>query len=338
MGSTTARVTLADVARVAGVSTQTVSNALNAPEKLRPATLQRVIHVVDSLGYRPNRHARSLRTAAARAIGVRSQEPVDHGAPLQDRFLHALAEEARVRDYLLVLFSTHLEDELNGYADLVRANAADAFVLTDSHREDPRPDVLTTLGVPFVAFGRPWQAEQRCTHPWVDVDGAAGTRLAVDHLASRGYRSIGFLGWPEGSETGDDRARGWADAVRDRGLTCGPLVRACNDVDEAATAVATVLDTDGTPDAIVCVSDTLAAGVYRALAARGHQPGVHLAVVGFDDGPVATMLPVPLTTVSQPVERVARVVMDMLDALIAGEAPDESAVLLEPTLTVRAST
>src|SRR5665213_1156743 len=124
--------TVESVARHAHVSRQTVSNAINAPSRLRPETLARVLASVDELGYRPNRVARSLRTRATRMLGYRI-EPARDGvsSPVLDRFVHALAATARGAGYHLVLFTTDDETtELETYDDLIRTNAVDAFVLS----------------------------------------------------------------------------------------------------------------------------------------------------------------------------------------------------------------
>lgn len=338
MATVRATVTLADVARVTGVSVQTVSNALNAPYRVRPSTRDRVLSVVDQMGYRANRNARSLRTARSHAIGMRVQEPTEQGQPLLDRFIHSLARAARARDYWLLIYGAGIEDEVQGQQDLVRAAAVDAFVLTDTRTGDPRVANLDRLDVPFVAFGRPWGELQTATHPWIDIDGAAGTQSAVEHLVARGRRHIAFLGWEAGSATGDDRQQGWHRALHFAGLTPGPVLRAVNEPDPVADTVTDALDQGTAFDAIVCCSDIQAAGVYRALDRRGMQPGRDIAVVGFDDTPLAKQLPIPLTTLSQPIEQVADRMVDLLVVALGGGIPDEPAVILTPTLAVRSST
>src|SRR6185437_2885905 len=264
--------TVESVARHVGVSRQTVSNAINAPSRLRPETLTLVLAAIDELGYRPNRVARSLRTRTTRMLGYRIEPGRDGvSSPVLDRFVHALASTARVAGYHLVLFTTDDETtELETYDDLIRTNAVDAFVLSGLHYGDPRPRWLTGRGAPSVAFGRPWGVEDGGL--WVDVDGAAGTAQAVDHLVEAGHRRIAFVGSPTDKAVGDDRLRGWQSAMRRHALsTRGVSVRGVDSLETGARATARLLDLAEPPTAIVCASDTLAAGCLHQAAATGLQ-------------------------------------------------------------------
>jgi DNA-binding LacI/PurR family transcriptional regulator len=188
--------TLATVAREAGVSRQTVSNALNNPELLRPDTLVRVQEAVERLGYSPNRAARSLRTRSSHLVGLRVDPAVEDSAnALMDRFVHSLVESTEVAGYHVLVFTADgAHEETGPYEELLRSAAVDAFVLTDTFRGNPHAAWLNDQEVPFVAFGRPWD-DPAARHPWVDVDGRAGVVLAVDHLVERGHSRIAGVGW-----------------------------------------------------------------------------------------------------------------------------------------------
>ncbi|MGH9247184.1 MAG: LacI family DNA-binding transcriptional regulator [Acidimicrobiales bacterium] len=330
--------TLYDVARVAGVSRQTVSNAMNAPDRLHAHTLARVRDAIDGLGYVPNRTARSLRHQTSRLIGYRVM-PFDPvlTSPILDRFLHALTDSARREGYLVVLFTPADEqDELSTYAELRRTGAVDGFVLSDIERRDERAQFLLELGAPFVSFGK---TGLRRPHPWVDVDGAAGTAAAVQYLAGRGHERIAFIGWPAGSRPGDDRLAGWRRAMTDAGLAfpSSLVARAAHGVEEGARAAAHLLDRRQPPTAIVCACDTFAMGCLAECRSRGVTVGDDVAVVGFDDSPAAALVSPPLTTVSQPVEEVARTIVRMLTTRLAGAEGGATHRLIEPTLVVRES-
>lgn len=330
-------VTIVDVARVAGVSRQTVSNAINAPHLLRPETLTQVQAVIDRLGYRANRSARSLRTRRAGLIGYRVDQPMpDRLNAVLDRFLHFVADAVRDAGYHLVVFTPEDDTEdLPAYAAMLRSNSVDGFLLTDISEDDRRPNWLRRRRVPFVCYGRPRPGGGQA---WVDVDGAAGTAKAVDHLAEQGHDRIAFLGWPEGHRVGDDRARGWQAAMARHGFTNGLRREHSDDTMTAAAEVAgRLLDAPHPPTAIVGVSDTVAVGALRAAAARGITVGRDLAIVGFDDSPTAALLTPALTSVSQPLEPAARLLVDMLLAQLGGRPSPHRAVLLEPTLVIRAS-
>lgn len=332
-----AAVTVESVARHAQVSRQTVSNAFNAPERLRPETLQRVRAAIDELGYRPNRVARSLRTQTTRMLGYRI-EPAREGtsSPVLDRFLHALAATARDAGYHLVLFTSDDEQgELATYEDLIRTRAVDAFVLSGMRYDDPRPRWLADHGAPFVGFGRPWGGDVR--GPWVDVDGAAGTAAAVEHLVAMGHRRIAFVGSPKDLAVGDDRLAGWRQAMRAHRLAVrGASVRGVDRPETGAQALDRLL-ADVRPTAIVCSSDTLAVGCLHRAAALGLEVGHDLAIVGFDDSPAAGFLRPGLSSVRQPLERVGEEIIRLLTAMLAGARPRTPHVLLTPSLITRES-
>jgi DNA-binding LacI/PurR family transcriptional regulator len=338
----TGAATLATVAAEAGVSRQTVSNALNNPHLLRMETLARVQRAVERLGYSPNRAARSLRTQSSHLIGLRV-EPVAEGTAnaLMDRFVHSLVESTRVVGYHVLLFSsdasTEDEDFLAGYDELLRSAAVDAFVVTDTYRGNPQATWLDKKGTPFVAFGRPW-AEPLATHPWVDVDGRAGVGLAVDHLVERGHSRIAWIGWQKGSFIGEDRRCGWHDRMHEHGLSTSRLsARGEDGLDFGRRAAHALLEAE-VPTAFVCVSDTIALGVLRALGERGLLPGKDVAVVGFDDSIAAQVSPPGLTSVRQPLEQVAVEIVRLLGDRLAHRPIPEPGCILAPTLSVRQTT
>lgn len=327
--------TLADVAEQAGVSRQTVSNAINNPTLLRSDTLDRVRATISELGYQPNRAARSLRTRASHLIGMRFQ-PAQEGTAnaAMDRFVHSLVEATADAGYHVLLFAADDEDPVAGYDALLRATAVDAFVVTDTYLGHPQTEALSIQGAPFVAFGRPWD-NPSATHPWVDVDGAAGTALATEHLIERGHQRIAWLGWSADSHLGEDRRSGWQRVMDERGFSTQNLsARVADDLEAGRQAAADMLDQQA-PTAFVCASDTLAMGVLQELWWRQIAPGSEVAVVGFDDSQVAQVAPPGLTSVRQPLERAAVEVVKTLGELLASPPRPADGVLLEPTLSVR---
>jgi DNA-binding LacI/PurR family transcriptional regulator len=329
--------TLADVAELAGVSRQTVSNAVNNPDLLRADTLSRVLEAIDELGYSPNRAARNLRTRASHLIGLRFT-PAQEGTAnaTVDRFVHSLVETSSAAGYHVLLFPGDLEDPTAGYDALLRSTAVDAFVATDTFLGNPQAAWLESRRAPFVAFGRPWDNPD-ATHPWVDVDGAAGAECATVHLLDKGHERIAWLGWHKDQVIGEDRRAGWTRAMRSRGLsTTGLASRSEDTVNSGREASAHLLD-EARPTGFVCASDTLAMGVMHTLAERGLVAGRDIAVVGFDDSQVAQTVPPGLTSVRQPLEDVAVEIVRALEGLLGHPPVRRSGVLLEPELVVRGS-
>lgn len=330
-------ITIEDVATAAGVSRQTVSNVLNSPAIVRTATRERVQEAISRLGYSPHASARRLRTRRSATIGIHL-DPYAGGISgvVLDRFVHALTESAGDRGLRVVVYAaSDQNEEIRRMAELVDAGDVDAVVVTGTRYGDRRIAWLTGRDVPFVSFGRPWDADDLDdpAHLWVDVDGASGTRAATEHALTVGPR-VAFLGWPAGSPTGDDRERGWREAMTDAGASASVRLTAEERVAEARDRVAELLAGAGA-DAIVCASDTLAVGAHVA-AVAAQRPD--LTIVGFDNTPAAEAL--GLSSVEQLPELVAA---GTLDLLMAGgsrierrpPAAGDAHVLVQPRLVVR---
>jgi len=315
----TTKPTLESLGRELGVSRQTISNALNAPHRVNPKTLERVLKAIEESGYRPHIAGRQLRTRRSRNLAMRLYPSADgiNGSVL-DRFLHALTEAAQRRGYRLTLFTADDDaGEIAAIDELLSVADIDGFVLTSTHRGDARTAWLLDQGVPFVAFGRPWSEPgdgYGASHDWVDVDGGAGTAEATALLLEQGHRRIGFLGWPAGSGVGDDRRDGWR-----RTLESASAVEAREDLDRLDLGVE-----DSVPQgangarelfargatALVCASDSLALGAVAAWRDLRDQSAAGPPVIGFDDTPVAAAL--GLSSVRQPIEQTAGRVVDLL--------------------------
>jgi DNA-binding LacI/PurR family transcriptional regulator len=325
------RATLRSVAALAGVSKQTVSNVINSPQIVRPDTADRVNAAIAQLRYRPHRAAAQLRTRRSHILGLRTpHRPTD---PTFDRFLHGLASAAGAQDYRVMLYAANDDQaEIGAYDELIGRWDIDGFILIGTHQDDERTSYLSEAGIPYVTFGRPW--DDTGHHPWVDVDGAAGTRAATEHLISRGHRRIGFLGWQNRSGGGSDRLAGWAEALAVAGLPTLEPPETANDPRQGRVAAAQLLDRTH-PTAIVCASDVLALAASSEIAARGLTVGNQIAVTGFDDTDASQVS--GLTSLAPPLVEVAahcaRLIAGLLDT--PGRPPEH--VLLPPALMLRAS-
>ena len=300
--------TVEDVAERAGVSRQTVSNVLNTPDIVRPATRERVLTAIRELGYRRHAAARQLRLRRSSTIGIRL-DPYLGGISgvVLDRFVHAITERASERGMRMLVYAARTpEEEISRLSELWEGSEIDAAILTSTSRDDPRVRSLDEAGVPFISFGRPWGEDDIADprHLWVDVDGAAGTRAATEHALTHGT-NIAFLGWPSGSGTGDDRERGWREAM-DAAGSLGTRLTAEDDVPLARAAVAAALAGVTLPDAVVCASDSLAVGALLAVNAAGRR----LPVIGFDNTPTAAAL--GFSSVEQRPEDVATAILELL--------------------------
>jgi DNA-binding LacI/PurR family transcriptional regulator len=351
--------TVLDVAEAAGVSRQTVSNVLNSPALVRPETREKVQAAIHDLGYRPHASARRLRTQKSSTIGIRLDPITTDGisGSILDRFLHALTEQADRKDLRVLLFTaTGPDDEIAQFRRLSDGADVDAFVLTSTFHGDPRTEWLIANGQSFVTFGRPWGIDDMADpeHLWVDVDGAHGLREATRHLLDRGARRVGYIGWPKGSGTGDDRRRGWLQAMQERngggggaavgGAAVGDAavggdselalleVAAEDGVTFGADAMRALERQAGQVDAVVCASDSLALGALMATGGR-------IPVIGYDNTPVAASI--GFSSVEQPLDEVAAGVLELLTGAHGGRVHPDAVVddprhrLVAPRLVVR---
>jgi DNA-binding LacI/PurR family transcriptional regulator len=336
-GSPLKRATIMDVAAAAHVSRQTVSNVVNRPQRVAPATLDRVTAEIRRLGFRPSLAARSLRQERANALGIELHSLDGRGmGGIREAFLLELTVASRQHDSHLVPFAAeHHEQPLPAYEDLRAGNLVDAFILTDTRSEDPRPGWLRRHGIPYASFGRVWD-EPDFTW-WVDVDGAAGVADGVRHLMDAGYRRVGFLGWPDGSPIGDDRRAGWVSATTDAGVFVPSWhAEAPGELAAATRAAGPLIDAVGIGGALVCSSDVMALGAWMVLRERGLTPGPDFGLVGFDDSELAHSF--GLTSLRQPLDVVAENILSILEhARLGGELPTEGAVY-RPTVIARGST
>lgn len=333
--------TLNTVAEAIGVSRQTVSNAINAPAKLSPATLALVEAEIRQQGYRPNNRARCLRIQRSCLLGYCAPRPAEAISGVMDQFVRAITTAAERRGHHILLFSEQSEHQgvdvppMAVHEDLFAHRVVDGFVISDTDLGDRRQRWFAERRVPFAAFGRRWQQPE--LGPWVDVDGAAGTESAVAHVAAEGHRRIAYLGWPEGSGTGDDRRSGWQRACAARGLDTRLVATASNGIEEGRALADGLLDLAGPPTAFVCVSDGFAIGCLQAVRERGLEPGRDVAVVGFDDSPAAELPGIGLTSVRQPVEQAGDAVVEMVTDVLADPGRRHPGLLIPPTLVVRTS-
>ena len=316
-----AGITIHDVAKEARVSIATVSYVLNNSRRVGDETRTRVLQAITLLGYRPNITARHLQASKKRPLGY-SWRPVPPSqfTPVLDQFWQSMAQAAAHHDYRILAFPTATpQEELAVYEEMMLSGQVDGFVLSNTNLEDPRVRALLGAGFPFVAFGR---SNPAWDFPWVDVDGYAGIRMAMEHLIAGGHQRIACLAWPAPSLTGRYRLDGYYEAMAAANLPVSPawVARIENTYDDAypSTQHLLALSPAQRPSAIVAFTDLMAMGAINAATDAGMTVGRELAVVGFDDAPVARFLRPPLTSLRQPVADVGERLVTMLIDLVNG--------------------
>lgn len=334
------QVTLKDVALEAGVSYQTVSKVLNGRGQVSKETEERIRAVARQLGYRPHAIARNMRAQRSFMIGYSwvptGPDQVNH---ILDQFLTSMVEEAEAAGYHLLPFTYRDGNaQVEDYRQLIDSGMVDGFVITSVNYDDPRILYLMKRGFPFVAFGR---SNPEYDFSYVDVDGADGLRQVVEHLVSTGRQRIAILAWPEDSRVGNERLAGFFQAMAAAGLEPDPkwVLRGEGTFEFGCQAASHLLALPAgrRPNAIVTLNDTQAIGAMRAAHDLGLTIGKDIAIIGFDDAPMAQYLFPPLSSVRQPIRVAGRKCVEILLHLMRGEKPAEDKVLLKPNLVVRAS-
>lgn len=332
--------TIKDVAQAAGVSTATVSYVLNGTKPVGKEVAQRVWDAAHRLQYRPNASARNLRKAESRIIGYELPIPLDGDmAQFMHEFTYHLTLAAAEAGYNLMTFATTGHDRaLDVYRQLILTQRVDAFVVSNTTWDDPRIHLLIDSPVPFVAFGR---ANAERQFAYVDVDGYDGMRQVAEHLVEQGHQRIGFIGWPEGSLSGDARYQGITETLARHGLAIAPHHerRIENCAHTAGETALALMEAPDPPTAIICVSDMIALGAMRRLARAGWRIGPDVAITGFDDIPLADYLTPALTTVHQPLDLIGRRLIEILLHFVRDSALPASnyQMLLTPSLVIRES-
>jgi DNA-binding LacI/PurR family transcriptional regulator len=330
--------TLEEVAQLAGVSRATVSRVVNGSPRVRPNVRNDVQVAIDRLGYVPNRAARSLVTRRSDSIGVVITEPTGRlfSDPFFPRLLRGISSELAARDLQLVLLMPDSPAGEHRTGDYLTAGHVDGAILVSLHGDDPLPARLATAGIPIVLLGRP---PRGTSASFVDADNRQGAQNAVEHLVSGGRRVIGTIAGPSDMAPGIDRLLGYRDALADAGLPIDPALEAAADFSQegGAAAMERLLTARADLDAVFVASDLMAAGAMSVLTASGRRIPEDVAVVGFDDSPVATSTSPQLTSVRQPIEEMGREMARLLLAAVEASDPVPRRVILATELVRRAS-
>jgi DNA-binding LacI/PurR family transcriptional regulator len=322
------RPTLADVARVAGVSIATASRVLNGFPRVSPERRKQVESAMLALGYARQRAARasSSRHTGSIALVVCEEVPRLFTDPYFPRITAGVGRELTAVGVQLVLLTVPATDDYQ--APVVRyldGGHVDGALVVGMHGR--RPLDLDWLGIPVVFGGRPVQAG-RARLPYVDADNQGGARLATQRLLDGGRQTVATVAGPRPRSCPADRLLGYRQAMTRAGRYDESLV-VCGDFGQASGEYATsrLLSRRPDIDGIFAASDMMAVGALRALRRAGRKVPGDVAVVGFDDLPISCWTDPPLTTVRQPVEEMgARMTAELL-AMIDGAAPRRSTVL-----------
>jgi DNA-binding LacI/PurR family transcriptional regulator len=329
--------TLEAVARVANVSRATVSRVVNGDRRVREQMRSAVEAAVRDLGYVPNRAARSLVTKRSGSVGVVIPEPAAQlfGDPFFPRVLRGNSDALAVEEMQLVLLMPQVRaDELRVEAYLA-AGHVDGVLLISLHGSDPLPVDLHARGIPVVVGGRPPRAG--ITNG--DGDNRRGAAAAVQHLLATGRRHVSTIAGPQDMPAGADRLAGYHEALGTAGVPVDEQLVEIADfsLEGGRSAMQRLLGRAPGLDAVFVASDLMAMGALSALEAAGRKVPEDVAVVGFDDSPLAAQAHPPLSSVRQPIEEMGREMTRLLTQMVTSRDRVPRQVILATELVVRAS-
>jgi LacI family transcriptional regulator len=331
------KVTVADIARKAGVSIMTVSRVINHKGDVSPATRRRVQEIVNRQHYRPSGIARSLVTRHSGTIGLVIP---DVSNPFFADVALGAEHVACAEGYNVYLCNT--EEDPDRELTLVYSleeKRVDGVVLFSRLQPRPLAEIVERQGaVVLINRRRPGNAKARAVGA-VRLDDAEGGRLAARHLIERGRRAIGFLSGPTTSHSGRDRAKGYRQSLAEAGIAMnGSWQQPCAPTVEGGQAAAhAMLKAHPELTALFCFNDLVAVGALQACAEMGVSVPRDLAVVGCDDIPLAALVTPPLTTCRAPRYELGAEAVRLLLNRIRGSDTNGREVILKPQLVIRAS-
>ena len=322
---------MADVARLAGVSHQTVSRVLNAHPHVRPQTRDSVLAAIAQLGYRPNAAARTLVTRRTRTLGVISFDTTLYGPA---SMLYGI-ERAAAHSYFVSIASLPAFDRRSvlGAVDRFLDQGVEGLIVIAPMTSAVAACSKIRSRVPLIAVGCGTHAPLASAA----VDNAAGATLATRYLLGLGHATVHHVAGPATWLDAQERIAGWRRALRDAGAA-EPEPLAGDWSAASGYRIGHKIAADEGVSAVFCGNDPMALGLLRALAERGRRVPEEVSVVGFDDIPESGYFLPPLTTVRQDFGELGRRALGALVGMISGHRPPESCLRIPPHLVARAST
>ncbi|MEU3033401.1 LacI family DNA-binding transcriptional regulator [Streptomyces griseoaurantiacus] len=327
-----ATASMADVARLAGVSAQTVSRVSNGYPGVTEETRRQVRAAMRELGYRPNSAARALKRGEFRTIGVITFTLATTG---NVRTLEAIATSAAREGYAVTLLplAVPTQDEVRGAFSRLEELAVDAvIVIMEVHLLD-----AATVHLPPHVQVVVVDSDAGDRYTVVDTDQHGGTREAVRHLLDLGHRTVWHLAGPEDSFAAMRRADAWRAALTEAGRELPPIVRGDWSA-ESGYRAGRELAVREECTAVFAANDQMALGLLRVLHEHGRRVPEDVSVIGFDDIPEASSFLPPLTTLHQDFAEVGRLCVQAVLRKMRQEGPERGTTLVPTRLVLRSST
>ena len=313
-------------------ASRVISGSTLVSEEARAA----VEAAISELGFVPSSAARSLALGRSDFIALVLPEPNSRvlSDPFYGQVILGLSDALDENDKQMVLLLARSGQRTDRVSDYLAGYHVDGAVIASHHRDDRLNQRAVDLDLPCVFIGRPLHIGRG---RYVDMDNVAGARLATERLIALGRRRVATIAGPADMSAGTDRVAGWRAALDDAGLDSSRV--ASGDFTQLGGGVATrkLLSQHPDVDAVFAASDLMAAGAIDELTRSGYRVPEDVAVMGFDNFPVAESTHPPLSTVDHPVVEMARAAGRMLLAQIDGTAVDPDPLMFTPQLVLRES-
>jgi LacI family transcriptional regulator len=329
------RPTIYDVARLAGVSTATVSRALNGTGQIAPTTRTAIEGAVERLGYRPNTIARSLVTKSTQTIALLLPDITN---PFYAALVSGIQQYALLHDHTMLLCTTEGDPEREEqYLELLHAKQVDGALVDGLVLPSERIARFVREGFPIVCLDRDIDST---SIPLVQVDNRLGGSLATEHLLALGHSRIAHVTGALPLGISEDRLAGYREALAGAGIAGDDALVAEGRFTEEGgyEATRTLLERSPGFTAVFAANDLSAVGVLNAISESGRRVPDDVSVVGFDDLRLSAFTSPPLTTIQQPAREIAQRATEILFDLTHGKEVRQLRHVLAPTLVVRAST
>lgn len=325
-----------DVVRLSGVSKSTVSRVINNYPHIAPEKRERVLKVMEEIGYTPNVSAQKLRGLSGTMIGVIVPRIVN---PFFSYLVESIEKEGYKRGYQTIIFQSHEDSERElDFLNLLKNKQIDGVIMAAYENDWKVIEKYMKYG-PIVMCNE-YLSEP--VVPMVRVDQLAASYEGVKHLIQQGYRKIAYCTGGLFSEAGKnkDRNLGYQKALTEAGIEVNPhwIFIKRHTIEDGRKVLQQIKGMEDRPDAIFTGSDEVAAGIIMEARKQGMQVPDELAVIGFDDQPLAEMLAPELTTIKQPVSEIGYTAMDLIIKRLEGKATENKIHTLPFQLVIREST
>ncbi len=327
-------ITLAEIAKITGFSIPTVSRVLsNSNYPVNSDTRQQIMDVAESMGYKPNISARSLRTDRTHTIGIIVDDIL---SPFVPPIVRGIQDHLKDFDYLGLIINTDFDPDLEKDAISTLINRpVDGIIFVES-LHSTTSEVLAQLDKPYVFVHRLFGSSVANS---IVPDDCYGAGLAVNHLVELGHRRIAYINGPEGWHSAMRRLAGYQEALIARGLEFDPELTQPGDweFEGGYKATQNLLDVNNRPTAIFAANDLMALGAIYAIQDAGLTVPEDIAVVGYDNREITRIFRPKITTVSLPVYEMGKTAAELIIKQLKEGLENNDEIKIKGQLFVRQS-